>query len=525
LETEVNPKSAIRNPQWDVLDLITSLLNKSLLTRAESSQSEDRFYMLETLREYAAERLVELGEADEAQWRHALYFMELAETASNATWGSDEAARLEDRLEEELPNIRAALTWSTQASSDDRRPTSRPAASQGFPSGSQQPSVTRHPEIALRLAATLGQFWELRGYLSEGRSWLRQALLAGADEASELRAPALLQAARLAMRQRDYAAAQLLLEECRTLFRESGDKESLGKTLNALAVTVTDSDYEQALEIHNESLALHREMGDTSKIASTLHNMSFIKMHQGKWDEAMAFSLEAQEIYRQTDVALGMAYTHYVQGNVASGKGDQEAALAHFQECLDTCRQMKNDFMVAWTLHDMAEALYRQGKYGRAYEMLAEAKTMFTELGDTLGLANALVQMGRDASRQDDYAGAATLYKEALAHAIALDNHLVIGTCLAGFAGIAVAKVQSKSLASSGSEPTPEGEEGARAAGRLFGCAQGLLDASYTSLERRAMTMGMAEARSILGEQAWEDAWREGHAMSVEQAIALATNP
>ena len=75
-----------------------------------------------------------------------------------------------------------------------------------------------------------------------------------------------------------------------------------------------------------------------------------------------------------------------------------------------------------------------------------------------------------------------------------------------------------------GPEATWEVKEGARAAALLFGCAQGLLDAIYTSLERRSMTMGLAEARAILGEQAWEDAWREGHEMSVEQAIALATN-
>jgi tetratricopeptide (TPR) repeat protein len=458
--------------------------------------------MLETLREYGNERLAESGEAERVQRGHALYFLGLAEASVESVWGSEEAVLLEERIEEEHDNLRAALKWAIRSGD---------------------------AEVALRLAASIAHFWELRGYLSEGRSWLQAALslvqslkgnpfpkgnpgLPSNDmkgpmssvKGALVRAHALWRAGMLAVRQRDYGAAWPLLDESRGIYRGAGDKENLVKVLNVMAVATLDTDYETALAIHSESLALRRELGDKSKIAATLHNMSFIKMHQGKWDEALELSQESQGLFRELDAQLGVAYTHYVQGNVASGQGNQEGALAHLQECLEGCRQMKSNIMLAWTLNDMGGVLYRQGELERANSVLIEARDTFIEVGDVLGLANVLVQLGRDAFRRGEYAKATSLYESSLSHAIDLDNQVLGGAALAGFAGIAVAMGQA--------------HEGAL----LFGCAQGLLEGGSTSLERRAMTLGLDEACATLGEGAWQVAWDEGVKMGWEEAVALA---
>jgi tetratricopeptide (TPR) repeat protein len=456
---------------------MTSLLNKSLLVRTLSSAAADRFSMLETLREYAGDRLLETVEAESVRRRHALYHLALAVASVDAVWGSDEATRLEDRLEVEQDNMKAALRWACGIGD---------------------------VELALRLSASLTHFWDLRGYLDEGRSWLQAALNLQPQNTSPARAHALWRAGMLANRQRDPAAARPLLDESRNIYQGLSDKENLVKVLNALAVMSMDSDYEAALEYHAQSLALRRDLGDKSKIAATLHNMSVIKMHQGKWDEASALSLESQALYGELNAQLGVAYTHYVLGNVAVGQGDYVGGLNELQECLNVSRQMKSKIMIAWTLSDMAEAHYRQDDYARAQALLTEARAMFLEMGDALGLATVLVQLGRDASRIAAYADAGALYEDALAHALESDNHLLTGSCLAGFAGIAVAKERP-------------GE-----AAMLFGCAQAQLALVSSSLERRAMTLGLDEARAALGEEAWDVYWSKGYTMSSEQAVELA---
>lgn len=460
----------------NILDCISSLVNKSLLVRLEEPDSEPRFSMLETLREYADARLVAQGEAETVQHLHANHFMQMAQDSQSQLWSADQREWLE-RLDLEHDNMRAALRWAYK---------------------------TGHDNIALDLTNGLARFWDLRGYWSEGRDWARQALLLNPDEMSNRRAESLWRASFLAIRQRDYERAQPLLEQSEQMYLALGDKVGLANVYNALAVLWVDKNYERALEYHNKSLALRRELGDKSKIWLTLHNMSFIKVNQGKWDEALRLSEEALSICRELGVGLGIAYTHYVLGYVARGQGDLDLAQELFIVCLNGSREMKNHVMVAWALNELGEVYYQMQLYGQSKEALEEAKTLFMEMGDTLGSANVLVKQGRDAQRQAEYDKAIALYREALALGTELDNDVVVGACLAGFAGILQAKKHT------------------REAVMLFACADDLLRELYTSLERVNMTLGLAEARAALPPDIFEALWAEGTAMPGEPAIEIA---
>jgi predicted ATPase len=131
----------------DALEGVSSLLDKSLLRQEVGPEGEPRFVMLETIHEYARERLEASGEAEEVRRLHAAYFLALAEEAEPELSGADQLACLE-RLEAEHDNMRAALSWSLE----------------------------KEPETALRLAVALARFWEKRSYFSEGSRWLEAAL-------------------------------------------------------------------------------------------------------------------------------------------------------------------------------------------------------------------------------------------------------------------------------------------------------------------------------------------------------------
>jgi predicted ATPase/DNA-binding SARP family transcriptional activator len=460
----------------DVLDGISSLVSKSLLVRTDNAGDEPRFFMLETLKEFAWERLVESHGEAEARRRHGFYFLDFAERSKGEIDGPQQQQWL-SKLEREQDNLRTAMSWAIEQ---------------------------RDAELAQRIAGSLGLFWERRGLLTEGRRWLRQALELGAPTAAPCKASALYAAGSLALRQRDYSEAQPLLEEAGALYEGLGDKEGLSNTLSALAIMTLDKDYDKAVDLHLQSLDLRRELGDKLGIARTLQNLGFIKMHQTKWDEASALTQEAHFLYCELGNQSGIAYTVYVLAMIAAEQHETELARARFAECLQISRKMRNDWLTAWALQGLGSLLYSVGEYEEAERTLTEALDMFADLGDKLGTAHALASLGREMHRKSDYEAARHRYGESLALGVELENEGVIGSCLGGFAGLAAAS----------GEP--------RRAAMLFGCAQKTLEHLSTNLEREQMTLGIDIAQAALTPQEWETAWGEGQLLSPQEAITLA---
>src|SRR5205085_5268538 len=196
----------------DVVEGLASLVDKNLLRLEEQAQGEPRFGMLETIREYAWERLEASGVAEEVRRRHAVYYLELAEAAQPGMRVAEQGVWFE-RLERELNNLRGALGWAQEAG---------------------------EAEIGLRLAGALWWVWKRLGYLSEGRNWSEgllalQESCARSSGATAIRANALRAAGRLALRQGDYGRAVALFEQRLALHRELGDKWGVAESLDSLA--------------------------------------------------------------------------------------------------------------------------------------------------------------------------------------------------------------------------------------------------------------------------------------------------
>jgi tetratricopeptide (TPR) repeat protein len=427
----------------DVLEGVASLVNKSLLQQ-EQADSGTRLVMLETIREYGLECLRSSVEVTAIERGHATFFLGLAETAEAELRGASQTVWL-DRLDAEHDNLRAALAWMTQ-------------------SGEAEPG--------LRLALALWRFWEIRGYLAEGRAAFAGLLALPASSAqTKLRLKALYAAGILADAQGDYALARTLFEENLAINRESGDKWGTANSLNNLGiVALRQQDYRTARSLYEESLGIWRELGNQRAIALSLDNLGNVAMAQGDYATARSLHEESLMLFR--------------------GLGDQRG--------------------MAWSLNHLGDVARDELDYAPARSRYEEGLAMFSELGDQPGMASSLADLGNLARDQGDYSSARPLYEESLVIFGELGDGRGIARVLEGLAGLAAARAQ------------PE------RALRLAGAAAALreaLGAPLPPIELARLERSLEPAWQSVAKLAGSAIWKEGRAILLEEAINYALRP
>ena len=229
------------------LDTIASLVEKSLVR-----QGEERFRMLETIREFALERLEESGERDHIRRRHLEVLLELARHKESTA--DRQAPEWLERLEVEHDNFRAALQVSRGL--DD-------------------------PRLELRLASSLADFWEHQGHLTEGLERIREALDRDPDGLAEDRGPALLWGTMIALKQGDLETAQQLADKKKQLHTSLEDESGVARSVNLLgSVATADGRYDEARALLEQAKSIHERLGDDSGLQSSLHNLGLLAMDQ-----------------------------------------------------------------------------------------------------------------------------------------------------------------------------------------------------------------------------------------------------
>ena len=346
-----HPAAGLRG---QVLEGISSLLDKSLLRQETRPDDEPRVLMLETIRDYGLERLDAAGEGAEMRRRHALYFLGLAEETDRHLDGPDEPVWLE-RLEAEHDNLRAALAWLLE----------QPAES----------------EAGLRLAGALGEFWMVHAHLDEGRRWLERALAVSRDVPSAARANALVQAADLARMQGDDEQAGELAAAGLALYRELGDKPGIARALLEVgAQAATAGDVERAVALCEEGLALAREE-DSPLAGSHLIVLGEAARGRGDDDRAVACYAEALALARARGQTSIMAYALNNLGLVATRQGRDDRAAALFAEALGLWQALGERWAMTETLEGLAVIAGKRGQAERAARVLGAVE----ELNETLG--------------------------------------------------------------------------------------------------------------------------------------------
>jgi tetratricopeptide (TPR) repeat protein len=374
----------------DVLDGVESLVEKSLLREEEGPGEEPRFVMLETVHEYAREKLEESGEAEELKRRHAGYFLALAEQAEPELRGPRQYEWLEC-LESEHDNLRAAFTWLLEDT---------------------------EIESGLRLAVALRRFWHVRGYFEEGRRWLEQALAedgrasasvrvqaldaigglahdqgdvdraeSAAREGLELSALAGLESGRVASlrrmmgitaeREGDYERATELHEESLALFREADDTWSIAASLLSLAnALVVRGEHGRAKELYREALVLSRKSGDPEQHATGLSNLGYEYLLEGDYEQATALNEEAARLYRDRGSRGGLVYALDNLAWAALACGDHERARALHEETLALCRELGDKLIGSESLEGLACAAAARGEAERSARLFGTASTL-----------------------------------------------------------------------------------------------------------------------------------------------------
>jgi predicted ATPase/DNA-binding NarL/FixJ family response regulator len=308
-----------------VLDILGRLADKSVLIAEKGDSGLARFLLLETLRQYGVERLIEAGEVESIEARHANYYLALGEAAEAGVHGSAQAAWLE-RLEEEHDNLHRALTWCLE----------------------------HDAESALRLAAALSDFWLERGHLSEGRSWL-EAVLARATGSPVARARALMVAGNLAYHQAAYAAARSYFEESLAIWRLAADQSGAGRALAAIGMVVqVEGDMDGCRGFLEEGLGLCREAKDADGVGIALFQLGLVAAQQGRVNEAERFGKEALALSRHTGDLIATSRALHNLAVVAYLRRDYATLRTLSEEGLIVSRNLRTPTGIALGLERFA---------------------------------------------------------------------------------------------------------------------------------------------------------------------------
>ncbi len=345
--------------RMDSLDGVTSLIGKSLLQRQgehdmSEAGGEPRFTMLETVREYARDKLENAGELDSTADRHLDYFVQLAEAAEQGTLGN-ELAQWMRRLDAEHYNLRAALEWSL--------------------------SREGRAEQGLRLAGALMRYWDNRGYFSEGRQWCTR-LLTKIEQGPERtrpsteRAKVLRALAGTLWEQGDFSEASSPYEASLAMSKALGDDWGVAAALLGLGnVAMWSGEYDLSLSLDQECLVIGRRLGDTSIVSGALSNMGIALVWKGEYRAAQSPLEEALAIDRELGDIAGIAGTLLPQGVVACGLGEYEQAKALIEESLSMAREVGLERIIAGCLAQLGRIALREGDPQLAQTLLLEGVT------------------------------------------------------------------------------------------------------------------------------------------------------
>ncbi len=356
----------------EVLDLLARLVDKSMVVvRVEGPEA--RYGQLETIRQYAAERLEASGDSRDARRRHARHFAALAERAERGLRTPEMGLWLR-RLEADHDNFRAALSWSLDLET---------------------------PETSLRFARALGILWSKRGYLREGRAWLEGLLARSAHAAPEHRAKALVPAGWFARVLGEYRRATALNEDALNLCRLVGDRPGLAEVLNQRgAVALYTCDFARARACFDESLALAQQLGERWARAIPLAFLAHTAAFDLDWDaRAKASAEEALALFTEMDDRSAGAHAHIVLGLGAHLEGDDTGALAHLDQAVVLCRQAADQRQLAISVGVSSLILHFLGRWPEALPLAREALRTALDLGEKTVAAQAfqfLVHLARD---------------------------------------------------------------------------------------------------------------------------------
>lgn len=363
-------------------DLFESLarLEKASLVVVEAQAESNRFRLLETVRQYAAEKLTATGEAEALRERHRNHFVRLAEEAEPFLTRKEQADWT-PRLAADHDNLRAALAFDVSS------------------------------EAHLRLAGALRRFWSMQGMISEGLDRLKSALKTAVSESPALRARALNGLGSLALQQNDYETSSAALQKSLELFVQACDRHGEAETLRCQGgLALALGRLAEARMLFERSLALYRAEGDLWGAGANLNNLGIVARAVGDSVAVKALYEESLTLYRALGDATRVASVASNLGIIALDEQDYALARTLFEESLPTFQQLNDAVGIATTLHNLGVAILKLEGHEKAFPFFHDSLLRKQEMGNRASIALTLFSMAEIARDAAEFEHAAILF-------------------------------------------------------------------------------------------------------------------
>ncbi|MBC7805229.1 MAG: tetratricopeptide repeat protein [Akkermansiaceae bacterium] len=450
------------------------LVSKSLVVLDEGSGTT-RYRLLETVRDYASEKLERSGEKDEMQDRFIAWCVAFVTRFDAESTPATRTGWLK-RIDPEYPNLRFALG--------------------------------RGNDPLLRLCAGLWHFWEPRGLLREGRYWCEKALQVPVDnnpEYVDLGAKVLKGIGWLAQNMGEFALAKQWLSDAREIYTRNNDQKGLGGVLNLLgAAAYYRNELDEARQLFGESIRIRRETGERLGLGSALNNLGNISYRIGDHDEAERCYRESTEIMREVGDERNLSLTLSNIASIVSARGDFDAAEAMMRECLEIRQRLGDLRSVGNSFYNLGVLNRFRGDHSKAQSLLEQSIALRRKIEDGYGLARSLTVLGGTHADLGNYTLARESLRESLQLHRRIEDHIDVIEALEEW-GILLSR-----------------ENDSMGAARIWGCASVLRQKENAARLREhvaAFARIQARAKESITMDDWEAAWREGESMSLDDAF------
>ena len=459
---------------YDLLDILGDLVNKSLVIAQREQGQATRYRLLETIRQYAQERLLTTGLGKEFRCRHLAYFLQLAEEAEPELVGPQQAAWFM-RLEREGDNIRSALNWALDTDMD----------------------------AGLRLITALWRYYFVRGHIREGETWLAQ-LLAGTEQVDrEVKGKALWVQGMFNLISGEAQSARVLTEESLAIYQELGDEQGTAYRTMLLSYFL---DWQESRDLLLENARLLRNSEDKLALGETLRNISFREAELNNYEQAMIYIKESESLFRELGHLAGIAEVLSRQAQFAIWQGDFDTARIKLDESMAIQESLGygNNFLNLMLLGDI---YFWQGNFEQARAALEKSLTISRDAGNNSTNHWTQARLGYVLLREGQLSQAQKVLAESLKSFNEADYRIGVVFVLERLAILAAALKKPEETA------------------RLVGWADAEREAIQDvrpPIEQEDLDRDIAAAEEILGRERYRAAYAEGQLMTMEEACALA---
>jgi predicted ATPase/class 3 adenylate cyclase len=461
---------------YDVLDLLSQLVNKSLVSVIEHLPGSDpRYRMLETIRQYAREKLMESRDIETLRQHHLAYFVKLAQQAEPELYHSDQLLWL-DRLDAELDNLRMALEWA----------------------------LASDVESGLRIAVIPWRFWQARGYLVEIGEWLAQSL-ERYDSVNALHVQALTIYSSYFFRQGNFPEAVRLAAQSLQMARSLSNQQLEALSLSFLGVfTILEGNAEAGAPLLEQSLAIYRAIGDKMGQANALEWLSTSK---GTMESAIGFCRESLQLYRELGHLAGITNSLTNLARLTLWRGDFSSPASWLEEALSISRQLGDQTSEDEILATFGILAYWQADYVRARAYFEESLILCEKVGDHFQALWAHLFMAYVILRQGDIPQAHEMFEDGIRNTQIAGLTIALVFSVEGLASLDI--IQGKYQLS----------------GQLFAWADSMREKIgdfRPPVEQASVDKDLAMIHSKVDDAEFTRLSAQGRSMTVEQAIALA---